>query len=118
MITRQPWRSIPSFRRALSQQIIKPRPVASVRPCEPPSSSGLPVTTAGVALRGSIGEVVHNPGHCLRVGADVGRGNIALRSKPFAQLGRVTAGDALDLGLRELARVADYAAPPAAAGKI
>src|SRR6266700_2485088 len=40
---------MPSLASALSQQIITPRPVASRRPRDPPSSMGLPVTTAVVA---------------------------------------------------------------------
>ena len=49
MATRQPAFFMPSFTKALSQHIITPRPVASLRPAEPPSSMGLPVTTAVVA---------------------------------------------------------------------
>src|SRR5438477_1754909 len=46
---RQPSFFIPSFSTALSTQIITPRPVASFLPRDPPSSIGLPLTTAVVA---------------------------------------------------------------------
>ena len=35
-------------------QIMTPRPVASTRPRDPPTQSGLPVTTAGVCARRCI----------------------------------------------------------------
>src|SRR4029077_1712472 len=51
---------------------------------------------------GGLAEVhgvgVHHPGHRLRVGANVGRRNVALGTKPFAQLGCVAASDALNFG--------------------
>ena len=40
-------RSIPAAVTAWSRQMMHPVPVASVRPGDPPSSTGLPVTTAG-----------------------------------------------------------------------
>ena len=40
----------PSFLRAARADTITPRPVASVRPSEPPITRGLPVTTAGVVM--------------------------------------------------------------------
>ncbi len=49
MTVRQSAFFMPSFSTALSTQIITPRPVASLRPREPPSSIGFPVTTAVVA---------------------------------------------------------------------
>src|SRR5580704_298259 len=72
----------------------------------------------GSGLARVHGVSVHHPGHGLRVRANIGGGNIALGPKPFAELGGVAAGDALNLGLRELARVADYAALRATEGNI
>ena len=51
MITRVWSRFIRSLLRASSQTIINPRPVASLRPFEPPNSSGFPVTTAVTVWR-------------------------------------------------------------------
>ncbi len=76
------------------------------------------MTTAVVAWRDVHGVGVHDPGHGLRVGADVRRGNVALWSKPFAQFGGVAAGDALDFVFGKLVGIADHAALRAAEGNI
>ena len=47
---------------------------------------------------------VHDPGHGLLVGAQVGRGNVALRAEPLAQLRGVAARDAFEFAARELGR--------------
>src|SRR4029077_8778815 len=52
----------------------------------------------GGGLANVHGVGVHHPGHRLRVGANVGRRNVALGTKPFAQLGCVAASDALNFG--------------------
>ncbi len=46
--TRAPSRPNPTWRAASRATMLTPRPVASRRPADPPSSSGLPVTTAVV----------------------------------------------------------------------
>ena len=45
--TRAPSTGIPRCRQTSTMQVTTPRPVASVRPSEPPISTGLPVTTPG-----------------------------------------------------------------------
>ena len=45
--TRAPWNGIPRWRAASRATIMTPRPVASIRPCDPPIEMGFPVTTAG-----------------------------------------------------------------------
>src|SRR6266513_264717 len=60
--TRQPSLFMPTLASALSQQIMTPRPVASRLPREPPSSIGLPVTTAVGAPKRNIHDRAL-PGH-------------------------------------------------------
>ena len=45
--TRAPASGIPRWRAVSRVAIETPRPVASIRPAEPPMEIGLPVTTAG-----------------------------------------------------------------------
>ncbi len=47
MTTRAPDRGIPRWRAVSRATIATPRPVASVRPADPPMLRGFPVTTAG-----------------------------------------------------------------------
>jgi hypothetical protein len=76
--------------------IITPRPVGFARPSEPPSSIGLPVTTAvGVADVHRVG--VHHPRHDLIVGVDVGRGDVLLGADRVDDLGDVAAGQRFEL---------------------
>src|SRR5256885_1214219 len=60
-ITTRVWsRFLSSRLRASSHTVIRPRPVASRRPWEPPSPNGLPGTIADAALSGaSINRVLH-----------------------------------------------------------
>ena len=61
---------------------------------------------------------VHDPGHGLLVGAQIGRGNIALGAEPLAQFRGVTAGDAFEFAPGKLRRIANDAALGAAKGDI
>ena len=61
---------------------------------------------------------VHDPGHGLLVGAEVGRGNVALGPKPLAQFGGVAARDAFEFASGELRGIADDAALGAAEGNV
>ena len=47
---RAPSRDMPSFCMAAAPVTNTPRPVASLRPSEPPSATGLPVTTPVLVL--------------------------------------------------------------------
>jgi hypothetical protein len=58
--------------------------------------------------------LVHDPRHHLRVGVDVGRGDVALRPEQVVRLVDELAGDLLELVAREQARVAVDAALRAA----
>src|SRR5215204_5945968 len=60
--------------------------------------------------------LVHEPGHCLGVGPDVGSGDVALGSQHLLDLVHERAGDLLDLGGFELTRVDVHAALGAAEG--
>ena len=51
--------------------IITPRPVASRRPSDPPSSTGFPVTTPGLGVADMHAVGVHHPRHRLLVGVHV-----------------------------------------------
>ena len=61
---------------------------------------------------------VHNPGHGLFVGVDIGRGDVAFRSDEIDDFGGVAAGDFFEFGVREDVRIADYTALAAAEGDI
>ena len=61
---------------------------------------------------------VHDPGHDLGVGPDVGRGDIALGAHEGAHLARVPPGQPLQFVARELSRVARDAAFGAPEGKM
>ena len=50
-MTRASPRRLPNLAMALSQTKSNPRPVAEWRPCDPPISTGFPVTTAVVVRR-------------------------------------------------------------------
>jgi hypothetical protein len=65
--------STPASRRALKAAYMTPRLVAPPRPSEPPTDTGLPVTTP-VTCSPCAREGVHHPGHRLLVRADVGAG--------------------------------------------
>ena len=52
---------------------------------------------------------VHHPGHGLLVGADVGRGDVVRGTDQRHDLRGVAPGDALELGLRVVARIDDHA---------
>ena len=71
---------------------------------------------AGVAHRHRVG--VHHPGHGLRVGVDVGGGDVAVGPDDGQDLGDIAARHAFQLGLRHFARVADHAALAAAEGDV
>jgi len=74
IIVRQPcFVFMPSFSTALSTQIITPRPVASVRQREPPSSMGFAGDHRGGRLPYVHRVGVHHPGHGLFIGTDVRR---------------------------------------------
>ena len=61
---------------------------------------GLPVTTAVVGVPHVHRVGVHDPGHGLLVGAEIGRGHVALGAEPFDQFSRIAARDALQLAVR------------------
>ena len=73
---------------------------------------------AGNNGRGRVAHVhrvgVHDPGHGLLVGAEVGRGNVALRTEPFDQFGGIAPRDALQFAVREFGGIANHAALGAA----
>ena len=95
-----------------------PRPVASSRPTDPPSSDRLARHDAQrlVADHHRVG--VEHPAHHLRVGAGIGRGDVVLRADDRHDLAGVSAGEPLLLAHRELLRVADHAALGPAVGQI
>ena len=94
--------------------IITPRPVASRRPSDPPSSSGLPVTTAGFRVADVHAVGVHHPRHHLLVGVDVGRRHVLLGADRVDDLGDVAARQRFELAARHPRRIADDAALAAA----
>ena len=96
----------------------RPRAAASARPSEPPSETGLPVTTPGARVADHHRVGVHHPGHGLRVGVDVRRGNVALRTDHGKNFGGVAARHALQLAVRHALGIADHAALGAAVGNI
>ena len=76
--------------------------------------SGLPVTTPGHRVALVHRDRVHEPGHDLGVGPDVGRGDVAVRPDDRLQLGREPAGHGLQLLGAHRARIARHAALRAA----
>jgi len=97
--TRHPSFFMPSLASALSQQIMTPRPVASRRPAEPPSSIGLPgLQQCGFADVHGVG--VHHPSHGLLVRADVRSGDVALWAQPIGEFGGVAACKSFQLAAR------------------
>ena len=66
----------------------------------------------GVARVHGVG--VHDPGHHLLIGIDVGRGHVAFRSDEVDDLGGVAAGELFELGVGEHVGIADDAALAAA----
>ena len=91
-----------------------PAPVASWRNTEPPIEIGFPVTISGTAYPLLHRVRVHHPGHRLLVRGHVRGGDVLLRPDDGQELRREPARQALDLGQRELARVAANAALRAA----
>src|SRR5206468_4100780 len=61
---------------------------------------------------------VDDPGHDLLVGVDVGGRHVALGAEQVGEIGRVAAGQALQLAARHLRGVADDAALAAAEGDV
>ena len=70
----------------------------------------------GLALVHGVG--VHDPGHGLRVGVDIGRGHVALGADEVDDLGGVAARDAFQLAIGEHVGIADHAAFAAAEGDV
>ena len=107
----------PSRSHARATTITTPAPVASWRKTEPPIEIGLP----GHDLRHRVAALhrvrVHHPRHRLLVRRHVGRGDVLLRPDERQQLRGEAARDALDLGVRQRARVAADAALRAAVGQ-
>ncbi len=105
----RPWR-----RRVSRRQKKTPRPVASSRPSEPPTASGLPVTTLSTEWPLFIEKV--SKIHAITAGrrADVGSRDVLLGPDLVHDLGRVAAGHPLELAQRQRLRVADHAALGAA----
>ena len=66
----------------------------------------------GVALVHGVG--VHDPRHHPLVGVDVGRGDVGVGAQGLDDRGGVAPGDALQLRVGELERIADHAALRAA----
>ena len=61
---------------------------------------------------------VHDPGHDLFVGVDVGSGNIFFGANEIEQFGRVAAGHALQFAHGHRVRIADDAALGTAEGDV
>ena len=70
----------------------------------------------GIALGHAVG--IHDPGHGLRIGVDIGRGNVLLRPDERQNRAGVAARHPLQLALRHVLRVAGDAALGAAEGNI
>ncbi len=70
-----------------------------------------------VDVADGVGVGVHGPGHGLAVGADVGRGDVKIGADVAAEREEEAAGDALELGLGEVAGVALHAALAATVGE-
>ena len=66
----------------------------------------------GLALVHRVG--IHDPGHGLRIGVDVRRGHVAVRTDDVHDFGCVAAGDALQFAGRKQIGIADHAAFAAA----
>ena len=70
----------------------------------------------GVAFVHGVG--VHDPGHDLGVGADIGGRNIPIGADEEADLGRVSPGQALKLGQAQFAGIDDDPAFGSAVGQV
>src|ERR1700681_1738426 len=53
---------------------------------------------------------VHDPGHGLFVGAEIGSRYVALRTEPLDELSGIPARDALQFAMRQFLRIANHAA--------
>ena len=95
-----------------------PRPVASSRPTDPPSVTGLPVTTPSSWWPTIMLIGVEHPGHDLRIGAGVGGGDVVHRADDRHDLAGIAAGEAFLFAHRQFSRIADDAAFRAAVGQI
>ena len=80
-----------------------PTDVAPAWPWVPPIATGLPVTTPGVELAADHRDRVHDPGHDLGVGVDVGRGDVAVRPEDRRDVEGVAAREPLELAPRQRA---------------
>ena len=65
---------------------------------------GLAGDDGGGGAAGVHGVGVHDPGHGLLVGAQIGRGNVAFGTKPIAQFGGIAARDAFEFAAGKLRR--------------
>ena len=90
-----------SFVSACSVTIMQPRPVASVRPRDPPRSTGLPVTTAVCVCRDVHRIRVHDPRHGLLVRVHVRRGNVDFRADELVDLRGIAPCHALQFARRK-----------------
>src|SRR5215831_15154040 len=79
---------------------------------------GLSGDDGGLGVAGVHGIGVHDPGHGLLVGVDVGSRDVDLGTDELEQLGGVAAGDFFELGRRQDARIADDASLGSAEGNV
>ena len=107
----------PSRSHARATTITTPAPVASWRKTEPPIEIGLPVTISGTAWPRCIEYVSIIHAIVCSLVAMSGAGMSSCGPMNGQQLGGEAARDALDLGVRQRARVAADAALRAAVGQ-